>query len=136
MYMQETLYHAFLRTMALVLALVLLFDSGLLSPVTRQLSADTQLYLGQAVGMTATVSPNELNEITAALTEREQELKAREAALRAREIGVELNDGSAVIGMSVSTLVLTILVSILLVLIIINYILDFRRARRRKVQLA
>ena len=89
--MQDSSYHTLLRISALTLALVLLFDSGLLSPVSKQLSQNTQQYLANAVGVGASVEPTELNSLTLQLTQRNQELDAREAALSEREISVGLN---------------------------------------------
>jgi len=132
--MQETLYHSVLRVAMAVVATVLVFDSGLFSPVTKQLSLNTQQYLGQAVGVYAGVESTELNTITAALTEKEQSLAEREKTIEQREIEVGLATGSTR-GVD-STFILSVLLSIILVLIIINYILDFRRGRLLTKELA
>lgn len=127
--MQDTLYHSLLRISMVVVAVALVFDSGLFSPVTKQLSSDTKLYLAQAVGMYAAIEPNELNTITAELTAREQELAKREAALTEREIAVDL-DQSPATSTTMSTWVMSLLLFIILVLVILNYILDFWRGRQ------
>ena len=132
--MQEMLYHSVLRVAMAVVATVLVFDSGLFSPVTKQLSLNTQQYLGQAVGVYAGVESTELNTITAALTEKEQSLAEREKTIEQREIEVGLATGSTR-GVD-STFILSVLLSIILVLIIINYILDFRRGRLLTKELA
>lgn len=127
--MKDTSYHMVLRISALTLALVLLFDSGLLSPVTAQISQNTQDYVASAIGMQASVAPTELNELTAELTARERLLNQRESDLKAREIAVNLEDGS--VGTNYSTYIMSILLFILLVLILMNYAFDYVRMRER-----
>ena len=126
--MQQSIYHSILRIAALTLALVLLFDSGLLSPLTRDISKNTQLYLANAVGMYAAVETTELNSLTAELTKQKTELDAREAALRERELSTGVADESS--ANPFSTYVLSILLFIILMLIILNYVLDFLRQRK------
>lgn len=124
------MYHSALRVAALSLALLLVFDSGMVSPFTKELSQGTQDYLANAVGATASVSPNELNVITAELTKRQRELDAREAALSEREMNVGLSTGAEEEGPPISTYILSVLLFIILVLIVLNYALDFARQRR------
>ncbi len=126
--MQDSMYHIVLRTSALTLALILLFVSGVLSPVTKQLTTETERYLASAVGMYASVEPNEFNQITAALTARESDLNVREAALRERELSTGLSD---TVSADYTTYILSVILFILLVLIVLNYVLDFIRANRR-----
>ncbi len=126
--MQDSMYHIVLRTSALTLALVLLFVSGVVSPVTEQLAMETERYLASAVGMYASVEPNEFNQITAALTARETDLNAREAALKERELSTGLADAATA---DYTTYILSVILFVLLVLIVLNYILDFVRATRR-----
>lgn len=123
--MEDSLYRISLRILGLTLACVLAFESGLFSPVTKQLSDDTRLYLANAVGMFASIEPNELNVITARLTERERELDAREREIAAREM-----DTGA--GSSTTTFLLSAFLFILLVLIVLNYVLDYLRARQEE----
>lgn len=125
--LENTIYHSVLRVGAAVLALVLLFESGLLIDSTASLAQNTHLYLAQSVGMSASVKPNEVNEITAALTEQQQLLDAREAELREREIAVELNQGA--VSNDRAMFVIAALLFIMLVLILLNYVLDYLRAR-------
>ncbi len=127
--MSNTVYHSILRIAALTFAVVLLFDSGLLSPVTQQLSQGTQNYLAQSIGMYASVQPTEINQLTAELTKRERELAQRESAMKEREIAVDVRQQSSV-GSSYSTYILSVILFIILVLLVINYTLDFTRARR------
>lgn len=126
MVLEHTTYHRLLRVSAVVVALVLLFDSGLLSETTERLSTQTQEYLVGAVGMSVSVQPNEFNQITAELTAQKRALDEREALLAQREIEVELNSGST--NSDYSTYVLASILFILLVLIVLNYTLDYLRA--------
>lgn len=126
---EVTTYHMLLRVSALVIAVVLVFDSGLLLPITRELSQHTQQYLGNAVSANARVAPTELNTLTAELTKQRQDLEEREAALSEREISIGLNTQSGT-DTDLSTYILSLLLFIILVLIILNYVLDFVRARR------
>lgn len=127
--MQATFYHSLLRISSLTLALVLLFDSGIVTPFTKELSDNTGSYLASAIGMSASVTPTELNSITADLTAQQQRLNEREAALSEREIAVGLNAGStnAAGGLDLSTFILSVILFILLVLILLNYLLDYLR---------
>jgi len=126
--MKDGHYHSILRIASLTLALILLFDSGLLNPVTKQLSQNAQQYVATAVGMSAGVEPTELNMLTAAITQKERELAEREAAVEAREIAVNLNTESAQRENN-STFVLSILLFITIVLMVLNYVLDYMRVR-------
>jgi hypothetical protein len=127
---QDTHYHKILRVSACVLAFTLLFVSGLVVETTSQLSRGTYDYVATAVGISVGVEPTELNQITAALTEQKRELDAREAALQEREIAVRLNSSNNQ-SSDYGTFILSALLFILLVLIVLNYILDFLRARER-----
>ncbi len=121
-------YHSVLRVSVLTLAFMLVFDSGLLSPVTKQLSDSATAYLlGNAVGVFARVEPNEINLLTAELSAKERELAAREAALNEREIAARNYDGP--IENDYSTFILSAILFIITTLILINYILDWRRSR-------
>lgn len=124
------MYHRVLRVFSLVVAFVLLFESGLISDSTARISSNTHMYLANAVGVGATVTPTELNQYTAALTQKEQELLARETALRDREIAVNLSTESSDNDRAVY--VLASILFILLVLIVLNYTLDYLRIRERK----
>ncbi len=127
----NSLYHSLLRIATAVVAVMLVFEGGLLSPVTAQLADQTELYLANAVGVSVGVAPTELNQMTAALTAREQELNERELALSQREIEVGINDGGSIAGFDSGTFVLATILFILLVLIILNYALDYARGKER-----
>lgn len=116
-----------------VLAFMLVFDSGLISESTARLSNGTQAYLATAIGVGASVQSTPLNEFTAELTSRQRELDAREAALREREIEVTLNNGIA--GNDYSTYILASILFILLLLILLNYTLDYLRIREIEAQM-
>jgi hypothetical protein len=122
---EYSLYHSFLRIAVCVAAFVLVFDSGLAIPATERMSSLTQQHLASVVGVTLGVAPNELNQLTARITELETELDAKE-----RLIAVNLQNRDAGEGMDVSTFVLSVIVFILLVLIVLNYALDYVRSRK------
>lgn len=126
------MYHKTLRMSALTMALVLVFQSGLLSPVTRDLSEQTADYLSAAVGATASIKPTEINILTAQVTALEQELQAREAAAVERDIAV--NVGAGVANSNRTTFLLSAILFVLLVLIILNYVMDFVRSRSKPVK--
>lgn len=126
--MEHTNYHRFLRVAAVVFALILVFDSGIVSESTARLANGTQTYIATAIGVGASVQPNELNMLTAELTSRQRELDAREAALREREIAVNLNGVGPVSG-EYSTYILASILFILLILILLNYTLDYLRSK-------
>jgi hypothetical protein len=120
--MESSLYHSLLRVCALTTALVLLFVSGIVHPLTAELTHNAERYVASVVGASAAVEATELNQITLALTE----LERREADLRERELAV----GIAEQGQSttdLSSFILSALLFILLVLIVLNYILDYLR---------
>jgi len=115
------------------MAAVLLFQSGLIDERTTNAFDGATMYLGAAVGMSASVAPNELNSITAELTRQQQLLASREQALVEREIAVQRNpDRSSDVSMR-TTYFLAAILFIQLVLIILNYGLDFLRAREREM---
>jgi len=127
---QHSFYHSLLRILSLTVALVLVFESGMITPFTHDLSVDTRQFLASAVGMNASVTPNELNQLTAKLTAQKRALDDREAALTQREIDVGLNSSGELSG-SLSTLMLSAVLFILLLLILMNYLLDYLRQNRR-----
>jgi hypothetical protein len=126
----DTTYHRVLRVMSVVCAVVLLFESGIISPITRQLSVETHQYLANAVGVGASVDPTELNSLTSELTKQKLALQAREQQITEREIEIGLAAGAS--ANQTSTYVLSGILFILLVLIILNYTLDYLRAREVK----
>ncbi len=129
---QYTSYHRGLRISAFVFALVLVFESGLLTDTTKSLSVNTHNYLANVVGMSASVQPTELNKFTAELSQWERDLEEREAALSAREIEVGITEGTGEVDNQTATYVLASILFILLVLILLNYTLDYLRARERQ----
>lgn len=123
-------YHSLLRIASLVCAIALMFESGIISQTTAEMSKGTHSYLANAIGMSASVNPTELNKITADLTAREQDLAAREAALKARQISVNFNSEEG--GGDSSVFVLASILFILLVLILLNYVLDYLRLKEER----
>lgn len=128
--MKDSSYHRILRISAIVFALLLVFDSGIVAESTARLSNGTQAYVATAIGVGAGVKPTEINTWTAELTSRERELDAREAALQQREISVDLNQGG--LTGDYSTYVLASILFILLLLILLNYTLDYLRLKELK----
>ena len=120
-------YHVVLRTTALAVAFVLLFDSGLLSGVTKELSQNTQEYVANVISVGAAVQPTDINAFTTEISKRNLELDEREAALAEREIAVGLNSAAAGSSSDLSTYLLSVILFILTVLIVLNYALDFTR---------
>lgn len=116
-------YHSILRVSAAVVAIVLLFDSGAVTPLSKSLSDNTMQYLANSVGMFAQVEPNAVNELTAELTRREQELAAREREIENRSFGADTRS-------DYSIYILSTILFILTVLIVLNYALDLVRHRR------
>lgn len=131
----DSWYHKSLRVSAVVLAAVLAFESGLISPHTAGLADQTRWYVASVVGVQAGVEPNELNLITAALTERSHSLDEREAAIAQREIEVGITAGSSPSSGDSGTYVLSVILFVLLALILLNYALDFARMRQEQGRL-
>lgn len=127
--MQAVGYSSFLRISALVTALVLVFDSGILLPVTKQLSDTTILYVASiGVGASASVPESEINALSAQIAERQRVLDAKEAELNEREIATRsfnVSDATE----DLSTYVLSTILFILTVLIVLNYAMDWARVR-------
>ena len=128
--LEDTMYHRVIRTSALVCALVLLFESGIISQSTARLAQNTNQYLANAVGVGAGVEPTELNTLTAELTSQKKKLGEREAAIHEREIEVGLASGE--VPGQTTTYVLAGVLFMLLMLIVLNYILDYLRSREPK----
>ena len=120
-------YHKVLRVSAVVCALMLLFESGLVHESTKRLSIGTHSYLANAVGAVASVEPTELNSLTAELTAQKLALQQRESSVREREIEIGLLPGES--ANQTTTYVLAGMLFLLLVLIVLNYLLDYLRLR-------
>lgn len=131
--MQSSRYHSFLRVSLLVTACVLVFDSGIISPISKQLSNTTFVYLG-SVGSSvlASVPENELNTLSAQIAEEQRSLAAREAALQEREIAARSFGGSE--ESEYSTYLISVMLFIIIVLLTLNYVLDFARMRQFKYE--
>ncbi len=127
--MKVSVYHRFLRVSLLVMTAVLIFDSGVLFPATKQLSDNTILYLasvGSSVG--ASVAPNEINSLSAHIAEQQKVLDEREADLNKREIKARAFGGES--ATDYSLYIISAILFFIIVLLMINYALDFRRVRR------
>jgi hypothetical protein len=129
--LEHSLYHSLLRVSALTLACTLLFVSGVLHPITSELTVNTEQYLATTISATAGVAPNEYNQITAALTEQRAALDARAANLEERELAIGIansNERSWLQG-EITTWLNSALLFIILILLCINYTLDLRFRR-------
>jgi len=122
--MSNTVYHSLLRISLAIVALALVFDSGLLFKETSVLSNEVGRHVASVVGVAVGVSQNEVNVLTSRITELEQELAARERIIA---VSVEGREGRQS-PIDASTLILSTILFILLSLIVINYYLDFRRS--------
>jgi len=70
--MHRSLYLSILRVSSLTVACVLTFQSGIVTPVTRQLSDTTYLYLAQSTRVVAQVEKNELNTLSEELRKEKE----------------------------------------------------------------
>lgn len=122
-------YRKLLRSLGVLLAVLLVFDSGVLIPSTKTLSSNTQLYMANSVGIMAAVEPNEYNTITAALTAQKTDLDKRERALTERELEIGLK-GSAEQSGDFSVFLLSIALFIVATLMVMNFAFDILRARK------
>lgn len=114
---EDSNYHRILRVSVVACAAVLLFESGLISESTIRMSQDTHMYVANSVGASADVEPNEFALISGEPTTQKHLLKTEG----------QVTQGPVYIVAS--------LLFILLTLLILNYTLDYLRARkvRRKV---
>jgi len=121
-------YHKVLRVLCVVVATVLIFDSGLLVPTTARFSDHTQQYLASAIGVSVGVPENDVNRLTTRIAELELALDAQSRVSGDRELALGLQTAPA--GSQTSVYVLSGILFILLLLIVLNYVLDFYRSRR------
>jgi hypothetical protein len=125
--MSVSLYRSALRVSAIVTALVLVFDGGFLSPLTRQFADTTYVYLAAAgASLSASVPENEINTLSAQIAEEQRRLAEREAALNTREIAARSYD---TVDTDYSTFIISVILFLILVLLVLNFVMDWRRAR-------
>lgn len=127
--LRYSVYHSLLRISLLFVAFLLVFDSGLLSPKTAEVSQVTQHLLANAVGVKASVAPNELNVLTARITELETELSKKDRELNVAQAAYPTSGDGRIFGFVPSTFVLSTILFILLVLVSLNYVLDYYRMK-------
>lgn len=125
--LEQSIYHKVLRVSCVVLAAVLVFESGLLANTTARLADETGMYLANAVGVYVGVPENGVNNLTTRIAELEQEVGRKDAQLRDRDLALGL--GGSAGSSSTSTFVLAGILFIMLVLIVLNYALDYVRTR-------
>lgn len=122
----ESLYHKSLRVSAVLLAAVVVFQSGFIGG-TGDLARYAKEQVANVIGISATVETNELNTITAELTKQREDLRVREQALTEREIAAKVSDRPS--SVDVSDFILSAILLLLVILIALNYLFDFMRAR-------
>jgi len=130
---QSLLYRSILRVSLTVTALLLVFQSGLIDDRTVTIYTDTTAHLAAVVGATASVAPTEVSLMTAELTRQQNLLAQREEEITEREIALGLSAGEPVADQT-TTYILAALLFVQLLLIILNYGLDYLRARERTLQ--
>lgn len=128
---QSILYRSVLRVSLVVMAVILVFQAGLVDDRTTVLFSETITQLSASVGMSVSVAPTEYNEITAELTKQQNLLAQREQQIAQREINLGLNAGESTASQT-TTYVLASILFVQLLLIILNYGLDYLRAREQK----
>lgn len=131
--LEETTYHKLLRISSVVVATVMLFQAGFVSSTTALMARGTQDYMANAVGVFVGVAPTELNQMTAHITAEKLALDSREQAITEREIAIGIKPGSNS-NQTTTTFVLSGVLFILLVLIILNYALDYLRAKEERLK--
>ena len=123
-------YRRVLRISAVVMAAVLMFQSGFIDERSVTLFDTTSDYLAANVGMSVSVAPTEYNAITAELTRQKLVLDQREATIEDREISLNLQTESpGQSGSEKTTYFLAAVLFIQLILIVLNYALDYLRSR-------
>ena len=127
--LEFTIYHKILRISAVVLAVTLVFQSGMVSQTTALMTLSTQSYLANVVGVSVGVAPTELNTITAGLTAKELALDARDRSLTEREIAIGLNGQSGT--QDKTTFIMGLTLFMVVLLLVLNYTLDYIRARQQ-----
>jgi len=128
---QSILYRSLLRVSLVVTAVMLVFQAGLVDDRTAAVFSQTTTQLSAMVGMSASVAPTEYNTFTAEITKQQNLLAEREEQISEREIALGLNAGEATANQT-TTYILASILFVQLLLIILNYGLDYLRAREQK----
>lgn len=128
---QSILYRSLLRVSLIITAVVLVFQAGIVDDRTAALFSQTTSELSATVGMSVSVAPNEYNQITAELTKQQNLLSQREQEITQREMDLGLNSGEPTANQT-TTYVLASILFVQLLLIILNYGLDYLRAKEQK----
>ena len=127
--LEFTIYHKILRISGVVLAVALVFQSGMVSQTTALMALSTQSYLANSVGVSVGVTPTELNTITAGLTAKELALNARDRSLTEREIAIGLSGQAGT--QDKTTFVMGLVLFMVVLLLVLNYTLDYLRSRQQ-----
>lgn len=127
----HTFYHKCLRVLILFFTTALIFQGNGTSFSRVGTYLEARMLIANVISMSASVTPNEFNVITAELTKRSTELDQREAALKEREINARAFGDTA--SLDVSQYLLSAVLLLLLVLITMNYVFDYIRMRKTPV---
>lgn len=122
----HTFYHKTLRVGVLFFACILSIQSTLFFG-NENIAKDMEVYMATVIGIGASVSPTEINTLTAEITKQKLELEARERVLRENET-MATRGGFT---FDVMDFILSGILLLLLTLIVLNYVFDFIRARAR-----
>ena len=126
--MEVGTYHRLLRSALMVFAFLLVFSSGILFPVTKQLSDNAVFYLASlGSSISVSVPPNEINTLSAQIAQKQKELDAREASLHEREIQARSFGSQAP---EYAIYIISIILFIIIVLLMLNYAMDIARVRK------
>ncbi len=122
----DSLYHRSLRVSAVLIATLLVFDTGLFLPNTAKLAVFVHSQMASVVNINASVEETDISRMTSELTRQKTVLdqKEREIDARARD-----TTNSSVVW---SNYILSAILLLLLMLITLNYVLDYIRARKRQ----
>lgn len=120
----HTFYHKTLRTGVLFFACILSIQSTLFFG-NENLARDMEVYMATVIGVGVSVSPTDINTLTAEITKQKLELEARERVLRENETVASRGDFT----FDMMDFVLSGILLLLLTLVVLNYVFDFIRAR-------
>lgn len=123
--MNVSVYHKVLRVSALTVALMLVFESGMCSPVSKQFADNTIIMLASASTQVGIMNFSSNLNVAATLTARQNVIDTTNGNLSERSaptrISVETESGYP-------TYVLSTILFLLVLLILMNYLFDWRRA--------
>ena len=122
--LRYSIYHSVLRISVLVFAILLVFDSGLVSPQSNVLSISTQQYLANTISSQVGTVSVKNDEHIAIITKTDEMVSGK-----GNFTTISLSEDIPQV-MNKSTLILSSIVFTLLLLILINYVVDCIRTRK------